>query len=116
MEWNDKEVKKKKGILRKLKEWKISRFPAFAPCAKFNGGSARKDVMELTDLCYLDFDHINKGKIREAMDILCKDPNVVMASRSVSDFGLHILVRYQLMGNATDRCVRQRECRTIFVR
>lgn len=72
MEWNDKEVKKKKGILRKLKEWKISRFPAFAPCAKFNGGSARKDVMELTDLCYLDFDTSIKERLERRWTFFAK--------------------------------------------
>jgi hypothetical protein len=78
---------------------KISCFPAFAPCASFYEGKARDNVIGLTDLCYLDIDHIeNESLIIEALDILRKDPNVVMVSRSVSGMGLHILVRYQLKG------------------
>ena len=78
---------------------KISCFPAFAPCASFYEGKARDNIIGLTDLCYLDIDHIeNERLIIEALDILRNDPNVVMASRSVSGKGLHILVRYQLKG------------------
>lgn len=78
---------------------KISCFPAFAPCASFYEGKARGNVIGLTDLCYLDIDHIeNESLINEALDILRKDPNVVMASRSVSGRGLHILIRYQVKG------------------
>ena len=78
---------------------KISCFPAFAPCVNFYEGKARSNVIGLTDLCYLDIDHIeNESLIIEALDILRNDANVVMASRSVSGRGLHILVRYQLKG------------------
>ena len=78
---------------------KTTRFPAFAPCAFFYEGKARKDVIGLTDLCFLDIDHIKDERfINEAMDILCNDPYVLMASRSVSNKGLHILIRYQLNG------------------
>lgn len=76
---------------------KTTRFPAFAPCAIFYGGKGREDAIGLTDLCYLDIDHIKEAKqIREAMNILREDPYVVMASRSVSGEGLHILIRYHL--------------------
>ena len=69
-----------KGDKKEADKIKISSFPAFAPCASFYEGKARGHGIGLTDLCYLD------------------DPNVVMASRSVSGRGLHILVRYQLKG------------------
>ncbi len=88
-----------KGDKKEADKIKISSFPAFAPCASFYEGKARVNVIGLTDLCYLDIDHIeNEGLIIEALDILRNDPNVVMASRSVSGKGLHILVRYQLKG------------------
>lgn len=88
-----------KGEKKEADKIKISSFPAFAPCASFYEGKARVDVIGLTDLCYLDIDHIeNDGLINEALDILRNDTNVVMASRSVSGKGLHILVRYQLKG------------------
>lgn len=87
------------GHKMKVKDMKRKRFPAFAPCAVMNGGKAREDVMELTDLCYLDFDNIKEEeKLVKAMQVLRNDKNVVMASRSVSGFGLHILIRYKLMG------------------
>ena len=58
--WNEKDGKNR--IVRKLKDMKTTRFPAFAPCAIFYGGSARKNVIELTDLCFLDIDHIKEVK------------------------------------------------------
>ena len=76
---------------------KLRCFPAFAPCALFYEGKSRDNVLGLTDLCYLDIDHIKEERlIEEAMDILRRDPYVMMASRSVSNEGLHILIRYQL--------------------
>lgn len=78
---------------------KITAFQAFAPCARFYGGKGREKVLGLTDLCYLDIDNVEEvNLLDEAMDILRKDPNVVLASRSVSNEGLHIMVRYQLEG------------------
>ena len=96
LEWHEKKSGKK-TIKRKLKEMKATRFPAFAPCVIFYGGKSREDVVGLTDLCYLDIDHIKEAKqIREAMNILRNDPYVVMVSRSLSNEGLHILIRYKL--------------------
>lgn len=78
-------------------ELKITRFPAFAPCALLYGGKGRDYVTGLTDLCYLDFDNVKDEKrLIDAMNILRKDRYVLMASRSVSNEGLHILVRYKL--------------------
>lgn len=104
LEWHNMK-KGKKNITRKLKEMKITRFPAFTPCANFNDGKSRENVVGLTDLCYLDIDHINEGQIRGAMKILSDDSNVVMASRSLSNEGLHILIRYNLkdMGEQPQR-------------
>lgn len=96
LEWHEKN-KGKKSITRKLKEMKITRFPAFVPCAVFYDGKSREDVVGLTDLCYLDIDQIKEPKqIREAMDKLRNDPYVVMASRSLSNEGIHFLIRYNL--------------------
>ena len=78
-------------------ELKITIFPAFAPCAVLYGGKGKDYVMGLTDLCYLDFDNVKEeNRLIEAMNILRKDRNVLMASRSISNQGLHILVRYRL--------------------
>ena len=82
---------------KKSKKYKITRFPAFAPCAIFYDGKTKNDIVGMTDLCYLDIDDIKKdAMIREAMTKLCNDEHVLMASRSVSNNGLHILIRYQL--------------------
>lgn len=82
---------------KKAKDMKISFFPAFCPCAMLNGGKGRRNVMGLTDLCYLDIDHIKgEKKIKRALAILREDRNVLLAARSVSDDGIHILIRYQI--------------------
>ena len=53
--------------------------------------------MGLTDLCFIDIDHIKtEKKVDMAMSILRDDRNVLLASRSVSGNGIHILVRYRI--------------------
>jgi len=76
---------------------KIAQIPAFAPCAFFDGRKGRDYVLGLTGLCYLDFDDIKEeSRLVDAMKILRNDRNVLLASRSISNEGLHILIRYQL--------------------
>lgn len=76
---------------------KKTKFAAFAPCAIFSEGKERKNVTGLTDLCYLDFDNIKEeNRLIDAMNILRNDKNVLLASRSVSNEGLHILIPYKL--------------------
>jgi len=76
---------------------KINKFTAFAPCALFYGGKSRNHVLGLTDFCYLDFDNVKEEKLLiDAMNILRNDRSVLLASRSVSNEGLHILIRYNL--------------------
>ena len=76
---------------------KIAQIPAFAPCAFFDGRKGRNYVSGLTDLCYLDFDDIKEeNRLVDAMNVLRKDKNVLLASRSISNEGLHILIRYNL--------------------
>ena len=80
-----------------VEQVKITKFAAFAPCATFCDGKARENVTGLTDLCYLDFDNIKDEKlIDDAMYILRKDKYVLLASRSVSGEGLHVLIPYSL--------------------
>ena len=78
-------------------QMKITKFAAFAPCAIFSEGKERQNVTGLTDLCYLDFDNIKEEKrLIDAMNILRNDKNVLMASRSVSNEGMHVLIPYKL--------------------
>ena len=90
------------GHKKKVKNMKITRFPAFTPCAIMFEGKTRQDVVGLTDLCYLDIDRIKDDrKVNEALEILRGDSHVVIASKSVSEKGIHILIRYQLAGMET---------------
>ncbi|MBR5698262.1 MAG: hypothetical protein IKX44_06530 [Prevotella sp.] len=85
------------GPKKKVKNLKITRFPAFTPNAILYEGKTRQHVLGLTDLCFLDLDHIDdKKKIEKAINVLRNDSHVVLASRSVSGQGVHILIRYQL--------------------
>ena len=78
-------------------EMKLTKFAAFAPCAIFSEGKKRENVTGLTDLCYLDFYNIKEEKrLIDAMNILRNDRNVLMASRSVSNEGLRVLIPYKL--------------------
>lgn len=78
-------------------QMKKTKFAAFAPCAIFSEGKERENVTRLTDLCYLDFDNIKEERqLIEAMNILRNDKNVLLASRSVSNEGLHVLIPYKL--------------------
>ena len=78
-------------------QMKITKFAAFAPCAFFSDGKDRDSGTGLTDLCYLDFDNSKEEQqLIDAMNILRNDKNVLLASRSVSNEGLHILIPYKL--------------------
>lgn len=102
----DQDVHMKTILYRKLREsgateiaeqMKTTRFPSFAPSAVLYGGKGRKYALGLTDLCYLDFDNVEDEKLMiDTMNILRNDKNVFMASKSISNKGIHILVRYQL--------------------
>ena len=83
---------------------KITRFPAFTPCVVLYEGKTRQNVIGLTNLCFLDIDHMDQEKeIEEVLNNLRNDKNVVLASRSVSGDRVHILRRYSRegYGNAT---------------
>lgn len=48
------------GRKKRAEEMKVSLFPAFIPGAMMYGGKAKKNVVGMTDLCFLDIDHIKK--------------------------------------------------------
>ena len=76
---------------------KRTKFAAFAPCTFFSDGKERENVKGLTDLCYLEFDNIKEeNRLIDAMNILRNDRNVLLASRSVSNEGLRVLISYEL--------------------
>lgn len=87
------------GNKAEAEQMKITRFPAYAPCALFDDRKGREYVIGLTDLCYLDFDNVKEEtRLIDAMETLRNDRSVLMASRSVSGEGLHILIRYKQKG------------------
>ncbi len=91
------------GQKKEARRYKTERFPVFMPCASVYDGKTRNDVLWLTDLCYLDIDHIEeKQKVTEALEILRNDLHVVLANKSVSGEGLHILVRYKIKNRVPD--------------
>ena len=73
---------------------KKKQIPAFAPCAYMIDGKSRNHVIGLTDLCFLEIDHITEEQIQTAKGILSKDEHVMLALRSISGDGLHFLIRY----------------------
>lgn len=84
----------KDGNKREADLLKKNLIPAFAPCAIMYNGKARRDVTGLTDLCFLDIDHATDDEIERVMSLLRNDNHVVLASRSISNDGLHILIKY----------------------
>lgn len=88
----------KKGKVKDAKELKQKSLPAFAPAALLYDGKGRGNVTGLTDLSFLDIDHITDEQIETTMTFLRNDPHVVLAVRSTSVQGLHLIVKYKLDG------------------
>ena len=80
--------KKEADIIKKEK------VPAFAPNAFLFDGKSRNHVIGLTDLCFLETDHISEEQIDRTMEVMRNDEHVVLALRSMSGDGLHFLIRY----------------------
>lgn len=85
-------AKGKKDQADNIKKTKI---PVFCPGAFLFDGKARKNVIGLTNLCFLETDHIAEELIMAAKDLLCKDSHIVLCYRSISNDGLHFLVKYK---------------------
>ena len=70
--------------------------PAFAPAGYLLDGKGRASLIGLTGLCFVDIDHVTEDKVVESMAILREDEHVLLAARSISGEGIHILVPYTL--------------------
>lgn len=70
--------------------------PAFAPAGYLLDGKGRDNLIGLTGICFVDVDHVEGEELEESMAILRGDEHVLLAARSVSGHGLHILVPYTL--------------------
>ena len=69
--------------------------PAFCPGAFLFDGKGRNNVIGLTDLCFLETDHISEDQIIKAMEVLRNDNHIVLCLRSISGDGLHLIARYR---------------------
>ncbi len=74
---------------------KRKEIPAFVPSALLYGGKGHRNVIGLTDLCFMDIDGLDEEQINTAMKSLKDDEHIVLALRSMSGKGLHFLVRYR---------------------
>jgi len=70
--------------------------PAFAPAGFLLDGKGRENLIGLTGICFIDIDHVTEEQVDASMDILRSDENVILAARSISGKGLHILIPYSL--------------------
>lgn len=83
-----------KGKKREKRRFKLKKIPAFVPSALVFEGKGHRHVIGLTNLCYMDIDHLQAEQIDEAMDTLRQDEHVVLALRSMSGNGIHFMVKY----------------------
>lgn len=69
--------------------------PAFAPAGYLLDGKGRVNLIGLTGLCFINIDHIEEDRVEASMAILREDEHILLAARSVSGKGIHILVPYR---------------------
>ena len=79
------------------KDFMLTSIPALAPCGRFLGGKARKDLVSLTGLCLLDLDDLSEEEYDRVLAVVKGDNHTVLASRSISGHGLHVLIHYTLV-------------------
>ena len=75
---------------------KKNNLPAFAPAGYLLGGKGRVNLIGLTGICFIDIDHVGEEKVENSMTILQEDEHVLLAAKSISGEGLHILVPYTI--------------------
>ena len=69
--------------------------PVFVPAARINGERRIKSIVYLSCICYLDFDKISLSEVEVAMKKLKTCKNVLLAARSASGKGIHVLIPYR---------------------
>lgn len=84
-----------KGKKEQADNIKKTKIPAFCPGTFLFEGKGRKNVTGLTNLCFLETDHISEDLILATKGLLCKDSHIVLCYRSISDEGLHFIVKYK---------------------
>ncbi len=81
--------------IKKANRIKKTKTPVFAPCALMYGGKGRTNVIGLTGYGVIDIDHIKNEQIDNAFEILKEDPHIVLAVRSISNHGIHLIYQYE---------------------
>lgn len=75
---------------------KKCRLPAFAPAGYLLDGKGRNNLVGLTGLCFIDIDHVDEERLEVGLSLLRADKHVLLAARSISGKGIHILIPYAL--------------------
>ena len=82
--------------------------PLFAVACFFDGGKGKENIMGLTGLSMVDFDHISpSGPLKEEelsalRSKIAGDPHTVMCYTTISGNGLRIIFRYEQSKSKTD--------------
>lgn len=95
----EKEVKRLNKLYTDLKKKNL---PLVTVHADFEKGRKDGDPHTYNDLILTDIDHISGEQIDDLMPSIKKQPYVVLACRSVSGEGLHILTNVEVEGGITD--------------
>ena len=85
-----------KGNKVAAKDLKKGHIPAFFPAAYMLDGKKLENVIGLTAYGIIDIDHINEDEISCAMNKLKEDSHTVLAYKSISGHGIHIMFRYSV--------------------
>ncbi len=88
-------AKGKESVAKDLKKGHI---PAFFPVAYVLDGKKPENVIGLTAYGIIDIDHITEDEISCAMNKLKEDCHTVLAYKSISGHGIHIMFRYSVDG------------------
>jgi len=67
----------------------------FSVTCIFQGGKAKKDITEVTDIGFSDFDHVPKEKLAELCNKLKADKHTLFYHITASGEGLRVLYRYE---------------------
>lgn len=68
-------------------------FPAITPHAYYPGGRGKESEHELSGVMMLDFDHLDEKEMKSLLESSQKLPSVILACKSLSGEGVHILIR-----------------------
>lgn len=71
--------------------------PAITPHAYYPAGRGKESEHELSGVMMLDFDHLDENEMKAQLESSKKLPSVILACKSLSGKGVHILIRYTPM-------------------